>query len=103
MAVLAIAMTLFACASHHASAQNPQENPQPKPLPDAVQDTQTPRAVAPTRPEQEQKEHDRSDVFAATKAPGSSRAFKQRPDEGQIKGFDFYRDPLNAKKPMQTF
>ena len=27
---------------------------------------------------------------------------KPNPDDGEVRGFDFYRDPLNAKKPMQT-
>ncbi len=72
-------------------------------LPDAVQEAQTPREVPATRPEQQKNEHDRSDVFSAAKAPPSSPAFKTQPDEGKILGFDFYRDPLNAKKPFQTF
>uniref|UniRef100_C6E5E2 Cytochrome c peroxidase n=1 Tax=Geobacter sp. (strain M21) TaxID=443144 RepID=C6E5E2_GEOSM len=70
---------------------------------DAVQDAQTPREVARTRPEQQKDQHDNSDLFTATKAEPSSTAFKNQPDEGKILGFDFYRDPLNAKKPMTTF
>jgi cytochrome c peroxidase len=27
----------------------------------------------------------------------------QQPEQGQIQGFDFYRDPLNAKQPLVTF
>jgi len=27
--------------------------------------------------------------------------FKDQPDEGKVKGFDFYRDPLNAMRPNQ--
>ncbi len=72
-------------------------------LPDAVQEAQTPREAAATRPEQQKNDHDRSDVFSAAKAPPSSPAFKTQPDEGKILGFDFYRDPLNAKEPFQTF
>jgi hypothetical protein len=33
----------------------------------------------------------------------SSIAFKNQTDNGEVLGFDFYRDPLKAKKPMQTF
>ena len=33
----------------------------------------------------------------------SSPAFNNQPDKGKTLGFDFYRDPLNSKKPMQTF
>ncbi|ACH37841.1 cytochrome c catalase [Citrifermentans bemidjiense Bem] len=70
---------------------------------DAVQDAQTPREVARTRPEQQKGQHDNSDLFMATKAEPASTAFKNQPDEGKILGFDFYRDPLDAKKPMTTF
>jgi hypothetical protein len=45
--------------------------------------------------------HDRSDLFRAPNAKPSSTVFKSQPDEGAVKGFDFYRDPLNSKKPMQ--
>jgi cytochrome c peroxidase len=75
----------------------------PRVLPDAIQEAQTPRQVPATRPEQQLSQHDRSDVFKAPNAPPASPAFKDQPDEGKILGFDFYRDPLNAKQPMQTF
>jgi cytochrome c peroxidase len=68
---------------------------------DAVADAQTPRAVPATRPEQQKSAHDQSDAFEAAKAPKSSRAFQTQPDQGEGKGFDFYRDPLNAARPMQ--
>lgn len=71
--------------------------------PDAVMEAQTPRDVPKTRPEQQMNQHDRSDVFSGTKADPSSTAFKRQPDEGKMLGFDFYKDPLNAKKPMMTF
>jgi cytochrome c peroxidase len=41
--------------------------------------------------------------FDAARAEPSSSAFDDQPEKGQATGFDFYRDPLNAKKPMQTF
>jgi hypothetical protein len=47
--------------------------------------------------------HDNSDVFDAANAAASSEAFENQPERGQSTGFDFYRDPLDAKKPMQTF
>ncbi|GAW69078.1 cytochrome B6 [Geoanaerobacter pelophilus] len=81
----------------------PQGEPARKAPYDAVQDAQTPREVARTRPEQQKNQHDNSDLFMATKAEPSSTAFKNQPDEGKILGFDFYRDPLDAKKPMTTF
>ncbi|MHB0958545.1 MAG: cytochrome B6 [Pirellulaceae bacterium] len=74
-----------------------------KVLPDAIEEAQTRREVAATRPEQRKTEHDESELFLPARAPFSSSAFKEQPDQGQVLGFDFYRDPLNAKKPMQTF
>jgi cytochrome c peroxidase/peptidoglycan hydrolase-like protein with peptidoglycan-binding domain len=70
---------------------------------EAVQEAQTPRLVPQDRPEQQRSVHDRSDRFQATQAQPSSPAFADQPDEGKVLGFDFSRDPLNAKRPMQTF
>jgi cytochrome c peroxidase len=69
---------------------------------DAVQDAQTPRQVQPTRPEQQKTEHDRSDAFGSGKSPRSSSALETQPQKGEVRGFDFYRDPLDAKRPMQS-
>src|ERR1700712_1624864 len=71
--------------------------------PDAVLNAQTVRDTSVTRPEQRKNEHDRSDVFGAPGAKPSSPVFDNQADKGKILGFDFYRDPLNAKKPMLTF
>ncbi|RJR46437.1 MAG: cytochrome B6 [Desulfobacteraceae bacterium] len=73
------------------------------PMRDAVQDAQTPRDAPLTRPEQKKSAHDQSDVFFAQKAQPSSTAFDAQPEQGKVLGFDFYRDPLNSKKPMTTF
>jgi cytochrome c peroxidase len=73
-----------------------------RPLPDAVEDAQTPRDVEKKRPEQKLSKHDSSDVFAADNAPETS-PFGDQPEKGRVDGFEFYRDPLNAKKPKQTF
>ncbi|MHA3772150.1 cytochrome B6 [Verrucomicrobiota bacterium sgz303538] len=83
-------------------AQTPGQAAPRQPLPDAVQDAQTPRQVERKRPEQQLTEHDRSDIFLAPNAPPSSQVLPQQPEQGQVKGFDFYRDPLNSKKPMQS-
>ena len=69
---------------------------------DAVQDAQTPRQVQQTRPEQQKTEHDRSDAFSPAKAPRSSTALETQPQKGEVQGFDFARDPLDAKRPMQS-
>ena len=69
--------------------------------PDAVEEAQSPPRASGSRPEQQKSEHDRSDVFAGTKAPPSSTALPSQPDAGEARGFDFRRDPLNAKRPMQ--
>ncbi|HEX8873451.1 MAG TPA: cytochrome B6 [Nitrosospira sp.] len=74
-----------------------------RPPGDAVVDAQTSRETPITRPEQKKNDHDRSAVFAAASARPSSPAFENQPDKGKTLGFEFYRDPLNAKKPMQTF
>jgi hypothetical protein len=71
------------------------------PAPDTVQEAQTPRQVQVTRPEQQPTAHDQSDIFSATNAPPSSPVFETQPDQGKMLGFDFARDPLNAKQPMQ--
>lgn len=71
-------------------------------VPDAVQESQSTHAVGAKRPEQHLTAHDQSDVFKAPTALPSSTVFKTQPDEGEVRGFDFARDPLNAKKPMQT-
>src|SRR5215208_5679068 len=70
---------------------------------DAVVEAQTSRETPVTRPEQRKTEHDRSNVFKGTSAKPSSPAFENQPDQGKVTGFDFARDPLNAKKPMETF
>ncbi|HKX26284.1 MAG TPA: cytochrome B6, partial [Blastocatellia bacterium] len=70
---------------------------------DAVVDAQTPRQPRATRPEQRKTEHDRSDIFKAGSAPPSNPAINSQPEQGKINGFDFYRDPLNAKRPNMTF
>jgi cytochrome c peroxidase len=71
--------------------------------PDAVQEAQAPRAPGGSRPEQQKSEHDRSQVFDPGQAPPASQAFPQQPEQGKETGFDFARDPLNAKKAGQTF
>ncbi|HJU04030.1 MAG TPA: hypothetical protein VJ692_02685 [Nitrospiraceae bacterium] len=68
---------------------------------DAVAEAQEPRAVPIERPEQRKTAHDRSGIFEAQKARPSSPVFQNQLRDGKISGFDFYRDPLNAEKPMQ--
>jgi len=97
--LLSLGVVAFACA--RAAQDHPTTGRSPAPF-DAVADAQTPRAAATTRPEQNVSAHDKSGEFAADAAAPSSTAFKDQPDQGAIKGFDFYRDPLNAKRPMQT-
>jgi cytochrome c peroxidase len=80
-----------------------QRAPQQSPRPEAIQEAQTPRAVPVERPEQQQSAHDNSNIFQATQAMPASNALADQPDQGKVLGFDFYRDPLNAQRPMQTF
>ena len=80
------------------AAQNQRNAP---PNGDAVQEAQTQRAVNSNRPEQKKSDQDKAERFAATNAQPISPVLKSQPEEGKIKGFDFFRDPLNAKKPME--
>lgn len=83
---------------------NAQESPRRAAVQaDAVAEAQTPRQVRVTRPEQRTTAHDQSAAFGPTNASPSSPAFKNQPEDGRVTGFDFFRDGLNAKKPMQTF
>ena len=65
---------------------------------DAVAQAQAPPQTAPAP-----NAHDRSDVFDPSKTPPSSPAFGDQPEKGMAQGFDFARDPFNAKKPNETF
>ncbi|HET6425434.1 MAG TPA: cytochrome B6 [Planctomycetaceae bacterium] len=77
--------------------------PRPVASPDAVQQAQETKKAAVKRPEQKKSDHDESKIFSAPNADAISPALKDQPSEGDIKGFDFYRDPLNADRPMKTF
>jgi len=80
--------------SHLALAQTPRPG-------DAVQDAQTPKPAREERVEQRKSAHDGSAIFDGGKAPASSTALDGQPDKGRAEGFDFARDPLNAKRPKQ--
>jgi cytochrome c peroxidase len=62
---------------------------------------QSPRPPSSKRVEQEKTSQDQSDIFSGTAAPLSSPALENQADQGKMPGFDFARDPLNAKRPMQ--
>jgi cytochrome c peroxidase len=100
VAVLAACVGVAVHSDDQKEPKKPREDSRPS---DVVADAQTPRAVPADRPEQKKSAHDRSNIFAGTSAPASSPALEDQPEKGQITGFDFVRDPLNAKKPMQTF
>ncbi|OYW26749.1 MAG: cytochrome B6, partial [Chthoniobacter sp. 12-60-6] len=68
-----------------------------------MEEAQTPRVAQAGRVEQTKTTLDADpDRFKPDKAPPVNAAVKDQPKEGAITGFDFYRDPLNADKPMQT-
>ena len=98
--VIAIVISVFfgLCALQLRAQLVPSE-----PRRDAIQEAQTPKEVPITRPEQKMNDHDKASIFNATQAPPSSSAFVTQPNAGKMPGFDFYRDPLNAPKPMTTF
>jgi len=92
LALLILAASLITLTITSVEGQRPST-----PAPDAVLEAQAPArgAPAPAAP-------DPNDPLAARNAKPSSPAFADQPDKGKIEGFDFFRDPLNAKKPMQT-
>ena len=100
--ILLTGLTSVVCLTLPRLWSEPSSEVSPAPF-DAIQDAQTPREIPLERPEQKKNAHDLSDVFSATKAEPSSTAFKDQPEQGQTQGFDFYRDPPDAKKPMQNF
>lgn len=72
-------------------------------LQDAVEEAQTPREVPVTRPEQVKTPHDLDAAFfSAGSAPDAAQGLAGQPQKGQITGFDFYLDPLDAKRPNQS-
>ncbi len=101
-AVIAVA-SMAGCMALLARSEERRQVPQAAAPADAIVAAQVSNAVPVTRPEQALSDHDRSDIFAATKAQPSSPAFDFQPERGQIQGFDFYRDPLNSSRPMMTF
>lgn len=75
-----------------------------RPVPkDAVEAAQTTQSTSSSRAEQTKTPHDDSDKFAAPNAKPLTPALASQPQAGKVTGFDFFRDPLDAKKPMQTF
>lgn len=77
-----------------------QEKDSPRQTPDAAEEAaRAPRRNDADRPELERSEHDRSNAFAPDQAPESSAALANQPEKGRLTGFDFVRDPLNAKEP----
>src|SRR4051794_19336474 len=71
------------------------------PPPDATAAVQDVREQPMTRPEQKLTDHDRSGIFDPTRVPPASTAFEDQPEKGMLQGFDFARDPLDAKRPLQ--
>src|SRR4029077_21128395 len=70
---------------------------------DPIVQAQTPKEAPMERPEQKKAAHDLSDVFNPSNAVPSSEALTNQQDRGEMRGFDFYRDPLGAMRPGMTF
>src|SRR3954464_14053032 len=101
LAVMATAVALTGAFGGVAYSQDRSAKPAAAPF-DAVNEAQTVREVSRDRPEQKlgaQDDHER--VKAANAAP-SSEALESQPQKGQVTGFDFARDPLDAKQPMHS-
>ena len=94
-------------AGSHVLFVHSQEKTKPPPKdnapPDAVAEAQVPKEVPVVRPEQKKTAHDLSDVFNPSKALPITGSLVNQTDQGQMLGFDFYRDPLGAMKPGTTF
>lgn len=82
------------------TAKQPDKSKAPR---DAVAEAQTPKEVPIERPEQKKSKHDSSDIFKPGKAPPVTKDLSDQQDEGEMRGFDFYRDPLGAMKPGMKF
>ena len=92
----AVVFALLAIAALVAVLSTQVEGQKPPAPADAVAQAQAPAQGVPATAEP-------GDRFTAPNAPASSSAFDAQPEKGQATGFDFVRDPLNAKRPMQTF
>lgn len=99
VAIISLLMAGSLLAQNKKNAvKKPAQLPQ-----DAVEEAQRPRVVSGERPEQTKSSHDAdASKFKPDQAPPVNAAVKDQPKGGAITGFDFYRDPLNAEKPMQT-
>jgi cytochrome c peroxidase len=93
--------SLFGFIANNAIGKNDREASK-KDSDDAVVRAQETRAVEKKEIDKQTEAHDKSEIFKASNATPLSDAFKNQPDNGKISGFDFYRDPLNAKKPFET-
>jgi cytochrome c peroxidase len=94
----AFALLLLAASVTLATLSTQVEGQRPAPATaDAIAQAQAAAQGVPPAPEPG------AERFTAPNAPPSSSALDAQPEKGQATGFDFFRDPLNAKRPMQTF
>jgi hypothetical protein len=77
-----VLLLMVGCAAHGQNESKPQTGQRATSArrPDAVEDVQTPRAVAQRRAEQAKTERDDPARFKADKAQASSEALKNQPD-----------------------
>ena len=100
VALGALAGSVVLLATPEGARSQPPTNEAP---PDAIAEAQTPKEAPVERPEQKKTAHDLSDVFNPSNAVPSSEALTNQQDRGEMRGFDFYRDPLGAMRPGMTF
>lgn len=105
MTAITVTASVVSCVLYDATdpvtAAETQDQKPPRAPHDAVAEAQETRTVPIERPEQRKTDHDSSGIFDAQKARPSSPAFEGQLRDGKTLGFDFYRDPLGAEKPMQ--
>lgn len=100
--LLKLLIVLASGAPGYAIAQEAAPIPEGPAVKDAVQDAQTPKATAAKRPEQNLSDHDKSDIFRRGAAPHTSPLLQSQPKAGEMRGFDFSRDPLNSDLPGRS-
>jgi len=98
--VAGLILGIFSLTVPEGARSQPPTNQAP---PDAIAQAQTPREALVERPEQRKTTHDLSDIFNPSNAVPSSEALTNQQDRGEMRGFDFYRDPLGATRPGMTF
>jgi cytochrome c peroxidase len=100
---LSVGMALgFCLAVMSLSLYSQQDGKKRRVSSDAIAEDQKAGEPKRERAEQKKTKHDTSDVLDPKSTPPSLTALASQPEKGKILGFDFRRDPIDAKKSMMT-